>query len=178
MVKAYFLNTKNTYRWSSAILQNCSQPQLFRPERYIEDSELLDPFDVIFGFGRRLVLDLIHESKIQPSYVCLLTFYLVFYFYSRCPGRHFADQSVWLAAAALVATVDILKARDSQGNEITPEATFVNGFVRYVLPRCLAGLSLTQQMIFSTVILRNFLAVCDLDRERSLRSLTSHWLIF
>lgn len=65
--------------------------------------------------------------------MCLLTFYFVFHFHSRCPGRHFADQSVWLAAATLVATIDISKTRDSQGNEITPEATFVNGFVRYVL---------------------------------------------
>jgi len=85
-----------------AILQNCSQPRLFRPERYIEDPKLLDPRDAIFGFGRR-----------------------------RCPGRHFADQSIWLAIASLVSTVDISKAKDSLGNEITPEAAFVNGFVHH-----------------------------------------------
>ncbi|KAJ3863973.1 cytochrome P450 [Lentinula novae-zelandiae] len=85
-----------------SILQNCSQPQLFRPERYIEDPNLLDPADVIYGFGRR-----------------------------RCPGRHFGDRTVWLAAASLVCTMIISKTKDEHGNDITPNATFVNGFVRH-----------------------------------------------
>ncbi|KIK64984.1 hypothetical protein GYMLUDRAFT_160389 [Collybiopsis luxurians FD-317 M1] len=85
-----------------AIMQNCSEPDLFRPERYIEDPDLLDPRDVIFGFGRR-----------------------------RCPGRHFGDRSVWLAAASIISTVDISKAKDRSGNEITPEVKFIPGFVRH-----------------------------------------------
>ncbi|KAJ3775821.1 cytochrome P450 [Lentinula raphanica] len=85
-----------------AILQNCSQPQLFRPERYLEDPHLLDPREVIFGFGRR-----------------------------RCPGRHFADRNVWLVAASLVCSTIIGKAKDDAGREITPEARFLDGFVRH-----------------------------------------------
>ena len=38
---------------SSAILQDCPQPDIFWPERYLNDPNLLDPLTVIFGFGRR-----------------------------------------------------------------------------------------------------------------------------
>ena len=37
----------------SAILRACADPDAFRPERYLEDDTLPDPFGVIFGFGRR-----------------------------------------------------------------------------------------------------------------------------
>ncbi|KAF9074605.1 cytochrome P450 [Rhodocollybia butyracea] len=85
-----------------SILQNYTQPHLFCPKRYLDDPDLLDPRDVIFGFGRR-----------------------------RCPGRYFADYSIWIAVATMVSTVDILKAKDNQGNEITPEVAFAPGFVRH-----------------------------------------------
>ncbi|KAJ4481158.1 cytochrome P450 [Lentinula aciculospora] len=84
------------------MLQNCSQPQVFHPERYIEDPNLIDPGDVIYGFGRR-----------------------------RCPGRHFGDRSVWLAAASIICTMVISKAKDDAGKELTPKATFIDGFVHH-----------------------------------------------
>ncbi|KAJ3794923.1 cytochrome P450 [Lentinula aff. detonsa] len=86
----------------SILHNNCPQPQLFRPERYIEDPHLLDPKDVIFGFGRR-----------------------------RCPGRHFGDRSIWLAAASLVCTMVISRAKDDAGNEIIPEIAFIDAFVHH-----------------------------------------------
>lgn len=50
-----------------------------------------------------------------------------------CPGRHFAVSSLWFFTAGLVASFDISKALDNQGNEITPPLDFLEGFVRYVV---------------------------------------------
>ena len=38
----------------SAILRDCIDPDTFCPQRYLNDDSLPDPFEVIFGFGRRL----------------------------------------------------------------------------------------------------------------------------
>ncbi|KAF5349315.1 hypothetical protein D9758_011802 [Tetrapyrgos nigripes] len=84
-----------------AILHDCSDPNSFRPERFLTE-DLVDPLGVVFGFGRR-----------------------------RCPGRYFADAGVWLVMANLVACIDITKARDENGAEVTPEVAFKTGFVRH-----------------------------------------------
>ncbi|KAH9917085.1 cytochrome P450 monooxygenase [Fomitopsis serialis] len=100
------------------------EPSAFRPERFLglsgEEAEQLDPRNIVFGHGRRI-----------------------------CPGRRFADVSVWLAVANIVAAFDIRKARDAGGKEITPPLSFVPGAVRCLItPRMqatdiLAGLSLS-----------------------------------
>ncbi|KZT00608.1 cytochrome P450 [Laetiporus sulphureus 93-53] len=78
------------------------KPDTFNPQRFADlDSEaadLADPRKAVFGFGRRI-----------------------------CPGRRFADASIWLAIASIVATLDISRARDASGKEIVPTASFVSG---------------------------------------------------
>ncbi|OBZ74478.1 O-methylsterigmatocystin oxidoreductase [Grifola frondosa] len=59
----------------------------------------------VFGFGRRI-----------------------------CPGQEFAYSSIWLAAASIIATLDICKSRDEFGNEVTPAASFISGFVSHPTP--------------------------------------------
>ncbi|KZT04130.1 cytochrome P450 [Laetiporus sulphureus 93-53] len=80
------------------------QPERFFPERFEKmdehEARMKDTRRIVFGFGRR-----------------------------ACPGRHLADSSVWLAAAMMIATLDIGKARDASGKLITPEPTFVQNFV-------------------------------------------------
>ncbi|KZT69394.1 cytochrome P450 [Daedalea quercina L-15889] len=78
-------------------------PETFRPERFdgVHANEE-DPRGIVFGFGRRI-----------------------------CPGRRFGDSSVWHAMASIIATLDIRKARDAQGNEITPAGTFASGLVSH-----------------------------------------------
>ena len=49
-----------------------------------------------------------------------------------CPGRILADASIWLAAAHIVAALDIRKARGPAGEEVTPEVQFASGSVRWV----------------------------------------------
>ncbi|KAI0720390.1 cytochrome P450 [Fomitopsis betulina] len=87
-------------------------PESFMPERFetlsTEELDQIDPRNVVFGFGRRI-----------------------------CPGRRFADTNIWLAMAHLVAIFDIEKARDSEGNEITPPVAFESGLSSPPLPfRC------------------------------------------
>ncbi|KAK0201062.1 cytochrome P450 [Desarmillaria ectypa] len=85
-----------------AMMRNCSNPDVFRPERYTEELEDFDPRDVAFGFGRR-----------------------------KCPGRHYADVGVWIAVSMIVASFDIAKAKDSDGNIITVVPEFESSFVRH-----------------------------------------------
>lgn len=49
---------------------------------------------------------------------------------SACPGQEFADSSIWLAVACMIATLDINEAVDAAGKRITPPAAFDEVFVR------------------------------------------------
>jgi len=78
----------------------------FKPDRFLTDDGELDPNakdpTCFFGFGRRL-----------------------------CPGRHLALDSMWLSIVCILATFDIQKARDAQGNEITPKVEYYTALLRY-----------------------------------------------
>ncbi|KAI0632668.1 cytochrome P450 [Trametes polyzona] len=82
------------------------EPERFYPERYLnmspEELERTDPRDVVFGFGRRV-----------------------------CPGQAFAEVGVWLAAANIIAAMDLTFAKDAYGRDIVPEAAFISGFVSH-----------------------------------------------
>ncbi|KZT03206.1 cytochrome P450 [Laetiporus sulphureus 93-53] len=87
-------------------------PDEFCPERYSEmdvsTAEFRDLRKFVFGFGRRL-----------------------------CPGRQFADSTIWLAIASILAMLDISKASDTAGNVITPVSAFASGAVNHLKPfRC------------------------------------------
>lgn len=88
-----------------SILQDCDKPNEFIPERYINNNKLPNPHTVIFGFGRRI-----------------------------CPGRHFSEESLWLISAHMIATMDINKAIDENGDVITPPLEFTTGFVSHPKP--------------------------------------------
>ncbi|KAI0734030.1 cytochrome P450 [Fomitopsis betulina] len=87
-----------------------ADPDVFRPERFFEiaqDSEFVtwDPKKLVFSFGRRV-----------------------------CPGAPLADNSVWLAISRVIATLDIRKARDETGAEITPNPVLRSGTVTHPEP--------------------------------------------
>ncbi|KAI0776600.1 cytochrome P450 [Trametes elegans] len=81
-------------------------PEKFDPERFLqkspEEAEQPNPRDIVFGFGRRV-----------------------------CPGQAFAESSLWLAAANIIATMDLTLAKDAHGRPIVPEAAFISGFVSH-----------------------------------------------
>lgn len=88
-------------------------PDAFVPERYLAPADEAaarrrDPRNYVFGFGRR-----------------------------RCPGMHLIEQSLWIVMASMVATLDIVKARDAAGCEVEPEVQFDNAVFRTPRPfRC------------------------------------------
>ncbi|KAH8093154.1 cytochrome P450 [Cristinia sonorae] len=75
-------------------------PDMFNPERFMSkfNEDLIDPKSVVFGFGRRI-----------------------------CPGKDFADSSAYLLMSNIIATMDIAKALDRDGLEITPPLEFTSG---------------------------------------------------
>ncbi|KAH8093138.1 cytochrome P450 monooxygenase [Cristinia sonorae] len=79
------------------------EPRKFLPERFmkIDPDSTTDPKNFVFGFGRRI-----------------------------CPGKEFADLSLFKFMACMIATMDIRKARDANGQEITPSEEFTTGFAR------------------------------------------------
>ncbi|KAF8880415.1 cytochrome P450 [Infundibulicybe gibba] len=70
----------------------------FQPERYFENGELNNDDTVLgFGFGKRV-----------------------------CVGQHLASSLVWLAIVNVLATLNIGKAKDSQGHDIEIEGKYTS----------------------------------------------------
>ncbi|KAG6829830.1 hypothetical protein H0H92_003373 [Tricholoma furcatifolium] len=85
------------------------QPFLFNPDRFIKNGKLdpnvRDPMHAAFGFGRRI-----------------------------CPARYMAFSAVWIAIASIIATFDISKAQDDDGNVIEPRDEYLSALVCVPLP--------------------------------------------
>ncbi|TFY59702.1 hypothetical protein EVJ58_g5618 [Rhodofomes roseus] len=81
------------------------EPDQFRPDRWLSrDADVnTDPFEVIFGFGRR-----------------------------TCPGRHLAESLLFTAIATTLAAFDIAVPRDEQGNLVEPTGEYSDGGIMLV----------------------------------------------
>ncbi|PIL29172.1 cytochrome P450 [Ganoderma sinense ZZ0214-1] len=79
-------------------------PHVFRPERFIRDGKLdlsvRDPLAFVFGFGRRI-----------------------------CPGRHFAEASLFISVASILHVFDITPALDADGRPIAIKHSQTAGFI-------------------------------------------------
>jgi len=75
-----------------------SNPSEFDPERFLPAPlGRNEPYtEATFGFGRR-----------------------------KCPGRHLANDSAWIAIATIMATMTIERERDEDGAEIVPNVKIV-----------------------------------------------------
>ncbi|KAF8638368.1 hypothetical protein AX16_010515 [Volvariella volvacea WC 439] len=80
--------------------------EMFNPERFLDKNGKLNP-DVMFpsmafGFGRR-----------------------------QCAGKEIALSSMWLTIVTILATLDITKAKDKDGNVIEPSGKYSTGLMCY-----------------------------------------------
>lgn len=82
-------------------------PSRFNPDRWLKNGklnpEIRDP-DAAFGAGRRI-----------------------------CAGQHMAYEAMWITIAQLLATFEIHKAKDANGNPITPSEDIILGFAWYAV---------------------------------------------
>lgn len=107
--------TVHLYHIFRAILHDeriYKDPAIYNPERFLtEHGRLKDHANVAnsasFGYGRRI-----------------------------CAGRYFSELSLWINIASLLWTFDILKALDSDGNEIEPSGEYIGGLIVQVHFRC------------------------------------------
>ncbi|KAF9461984.1 cytochrome P450 [Collybia nuda] len=80
-------------------------PEVFDPNRHLGEQPQIDPLKFVFGFGRR-----------------------------GCPGSHFAEVSLFLNISSILATFDIKKALDPEGNEIEPVVEWSSGVTSHLKP--------------------------------------------
>ncbi|KAF4588313.1 hypothetical protein EYR38_010280 [Pleurotus pulmonarius] len=94
--------TKSSMSLDDSVYTN---PSEFNPSRFLPTTEggKGEPlFEPAFGFGRRV-----------------------------CPGKHLALANLWAVVSTVLATLQIGKARDDAGQEITPSGDFNIGFTSY-----------------------------------------------
>jgi hypothetical protein len=96
-----------------SILHNADdypEPERFMPERFLTPEGALDltvrnPRTVCFGSGRRI-----------------------------CPGQYVAEATLFMTIATLLATIDIVRAKDADGKEIVPEVATTGELVSHAKP--------------------------------------------
>jgi len=80
-------------------------PFEFDPNRHLGKNPQVDPFKFTFGFGRRI-----------------------------CPGQHFAEQSLFLNIANILAMFSITKELDETGKELEPRVEWHTGATTHLKP--------------------------------------------
>lgn len=95
-------------------------PMKFDPTRFIGEDSQLDPRNIVFGFGRRSVCALLLiEKKIVHT--------LIFFIARTCPGRYFAEETLFLSIATTLSVFDITAVQGYM-----PKYEYDDGFIRYV----------------------------------------------
>ncbi|KAI0634877.1 CyP450 monooxygenase [Trametes polyzona] len=84
-------------------------PEAFLPERFLKDGKLnpsiLDPAEFAFGYGRRI-----------------------------CPGRYFAEASLFLIVSSVLHTLDVSAPLDANGQPVKLEGKMTAGVISYPEP--------------------------------------------
>ena len=65
--------------------------------------------------------------NLRPASDSLLTFVC-----RKCPGRYMAFSSIWITVASILATMDITKTIDANGNVVEPSGEYENLFLLFV----------------------------------------------
>jgi cytochrome P450 len=80
-----------------------ARPNEFNPDRFLGPNPEKDPRAYVFGFGRRV-----------------------------CPGQQLAEATTFIACASILASLQLSKARDADGNEITPKPNWSGDIVTHL----------------------------------------------
>ncbi|RDX45250.1 cytochrome P450 [Lentinus brumalis] len=102
-------------------------PETFKPARFLLESgewnpDVLDPAEIAFGYGRRM-----------------------------CPGRHFAEASLFTAIASVLHAFDVSAALDGEGAPVKLDVKMTKGAISYpepfectIRPRAAAAVALVR----------------------------------
>ena len=96
-------------------------PNTFNPDRFIKiidntpqlNPAVLDPRDILFGFGRRWSCCLCFYCKLIRLFDCRI-----------CPGRYLAFSLLWTVVASVLATLELKSV-----GEAIPEMKFISALV-------------------------------------------------
>jgi len=80
-------------------------PHTFDPGRHLGDNPQSDPFQYVFGFGRRV-----------------------------CPGAHLAEMSLFLNISNILAVFNVYKPVDKDGMEVEPNIAWTTGSTMHLKP--------------------------------------------
>jgi hypothetical protein len=112
--------------------QTYPEPERFAPERYLkrtdagswalddsEDAKARDPRGVAFGFGRRCVAASPRRARAcADTALCRV-----------CPGRWLAESALWMTVVSVLASVDVVPARDAEGAQVVPPVAVSSGLL-------------------------------------------------
>ncbi|KAL7280118.1 hypothetical protein ACG7TL_006535 [Trametes sanguinea] len=108
------------------------EPDDFVPERFMKDGKLnrdvRDPATVAFGFGRRYGRS---PSMIRHGLSSLTTDAVVVLPLRICPGRHFADATLFLNVSRVLHVFNIGPPLDEHGRPVVVKPKMKDGFLSY-----------------------------------------------
>ena len=103
-------------------------PEEFNPDRFLKDGkinpEVFDPATVAFGAGRRYI-----DTKVVEIRTRLRADRGAFPSSRICPGRHFAEDSLFINVASVLHAFSIVPAVDERGEPIPVEHKVSTGLV-------------------------------------------------
>ena len=93
-----------------------TEPSVFNPDRFLPmdgSKPAYDPRNLIYGFGRRSVISTFSDLSYGAHWSSRI-----------CAGQEFANASVFIAIAMMIASFDISKAKDEFGDDVKVDVDF------------------------------------------------------